>query len=145
MSSYIIRGGNRLTGDVSVSGSKNAALGIISAAMLLDGPCKIENIPDIADLNVMIEICKALGAQVKHDLDGALFLDPSTITSWEATTTRSATSAVLIICWVLAGPFNKASIYMPGGCNFGARPIDQHMKGLRRLAPRHDRVLARSM
>ena len=134
MSSYIIRGGNRLTGDVSVSGSKNAALGIISAAMLLDGPCKIENIPDIADLNVMIEICKALGAQVKHDPDGALFLDPSTITSWEAThdKVRHIRGSYYLL-GALLGRFSKASIYMPGGCNFGARPIDQHMKGFEAL------------
>jgi len=102
--------------------------------MLLDGPCKIENIPDIADLNVMIEICKALGAQVKHDLDGALFLDPSTITSWEAThdKVRHIRGSYYLL-GALLGRFNKASIYMPGGCNFGARPIDQHMKGFEAL------------
>jgi UDP-N-acetylglucosamine 1-carboxyvinyltransferase len=134
LSSYIIRGGNRLAGEVSVSGSKNAALGIISAAMLLDGPCKIENIPDIADLNVMVEICKALGAQVKRDPDGALTLDPSTITSWEAThdKVRHIRGSYYLL-GALLGRFSKASIYMPGGCNFGARPIDQHMKGFEAL------------
>jgi UDP-N-acetylglucosamine 1-carboxyvinyltransferase len=64
LASYIVKGGSRLTGDVSISGSKNAALGIISAAMILDGPCKIENMPDVADIDVMIELCEAIGAQI---------------------------------------------------------------------------------
>lgn len=134
MSSYIIRGGSRLTGDVYVSGSKNAALGIISAAMLLDGPCKIENIPDIADLNVMVEICKALGAQVKRDTDGSLTLNPCTIMTWEAThdKVRNIRGSYYLL-GALLGRMNKASIFMPGGCNFGTRPIDQHMKGFEAL------------
>lgn len=134
MSSYIIRGGNRLTGEVTISGSKNAALGIISAAMLLDGSCQIDNIPDIADLNVMIEICEALGAQVRRDADGSLTLDPCTIKTWEAThdKVRNIRGSYYLL-GALLGRLNKASIYMPGGCNFGTRPIDQHMKGFEAL------------
>ncbi|MDW7658597.1 MAG: UDP-N-acetylglucosamine 1-carboxyvinyltransferase [Bacillota bacterium] len=134
MSSYIIRGGSRLKGDAYISGSKNAALGIISAAMLLDGPCKIDNIPDIADLNVMVEICEALGAQVKRDADGSLTLNPCSITTWEAThdKVRNIRGSYYLL-GALLGRMNKASIYMPGGCNFGTRPIDQHMKGFEAL------------
>lgn len=134
MSSYIIRGGSRLTGEVTISGSKNAALGIISAAMLLDGSCQIDNIPDIADLNVMIEICEALGAQVRRDADGSLTLDPCTIKTWEAThdKVRNIRGSYYLL-GALLGRLNKASIYMPGGCNFGTRPIDQHMKGFEAL------------
>ncbi|MEA4889522.1 MAG: UDP-N-acetylglucosamine 1-carboxyvinyltransferase [Clostridiaceae bacterium] len=134
MASYIIRGGNRLIGDVTISGSKNAALGIISAAMLLDGPCKIENIPDIADINVMIEICKGLGAQIRRDAEGTLFIDPCTIQTYEATHDKVRTiRGSYYLLGALLGRFNKASIFMPGGCNFGTRPIDQHMKGFEAL------------
>lgn len=134
MASYIVRGGNRLAGDVTISGSKNAALGIISAAMILDGSCKIENAPDVADINVMIEICKALGAQIKRDNQGALFVDPGSINTWEAThdKARSIRGSYYLLGALLAR-FNKASIFMPGGCNFGTRPIDQHMKGFEAL------------
>ena len=134
MNSYIIRGGNRLTGDVTISGSKNASLGIISAAMLLDGPCRLENLPDIADLNTMFEICKALGAQVRREADGVLLLDPRTITTCEAThdIVRSIRGSYYLL-GALLGRMNKASIYMPGGCNFGNRSIDQHMKGFEAL------------
>ncbi len=134
VSSYIIRGGNRLSGDVKISGSKNAALGIISAAMLLDGPCWLDNVPDIADLNVMLEICRALGAQIKRESDGTLFINPCTITSGEAThdKVRSIRGSYYLL-GALLGRLGKACIYMPGGCNFGTRPIDQHMKGFESL------------
>jgi UDP-N-acetylglucosamine 1-carboxyvinyltransferase len=137
LSSYIIRGGNRLSGDVLISGSKNAALGIISAAMLLDGPCTIENIPDIADLNVMIEICKSLGAQIKRNADGSLHVDPCTISTWEGTNdkVRNIRGSYYLL-GALLGRFHKVHMFMPGGCNFGTRPIDQHMKGFEALGAR---------
>ena len=114
LNSYIIRGGNRLSGEVVISGSKNASLGILSAAMLLDGPCKIENIPDIADLNVMIEICKGLGAQVKRETDGSLTIDPRSITSWEATQDKVRhISRFVLSAWRFAGP-------VPQGCHVHA-------------------------
>ena len=64
LASYIIRGGNRLNGEVTISGSKNAALGVLAASMLLDGPCKIENAPDVDDINMLVEICKIGRAHV---------------------------------------------------------------------------------
>jgi UDP-N-acetylglucosamine 1-carboxyvinyltransferase len=130
LASYIVRGGNRLVGDVTVSGSKNAALGIIAAAVLLDGACKIENIPDVADINVLVEIIQSLGAQVRRDKEGSLYIDPNTIDTWEAVheKVRSIRGSYYLLGSLL-GRYNKASIYMPGGCNFGTRPIDQHMKG----------------
>ncbi len=134
LASYIIRGGNRLSGDVNISGSKNAALGIISAAMLLDGACKIENVPDVADINVMVEICKHLGAKIKRDSEGSLYIDPCSISTWEAThdKVRSIRGSYYLL-GALLGRFKKSTIYMPGGCNFGTRPIDQHMKGFEAL------------
>lgn len=134
MASYIVRGGNRLTGDVTISGSKNAALGIIAAALTLDGACKIENIPDVADIKVLIEICKSLGAEVRRGDDGSLYINPNTINTWEATheKVRSIRGSYYLLGSLL-GRFKRASIYMPGGCNFGTRPIDQHMKGFESL------------
>ncbi len=130
----MIRGGNRLVGDVQISGSKNAALGIIAAATILDGPCRIENVPDVADINVLLEICKTLGAQVKRDQEGALLFDPTPINSWEVTHDKvRAIRGSYYLLGAMLGRFRKASIYMPGGCNFGPRPIDQHMKGFETL------------
>lgn len=134
MASYIIRGGQRLVGEVTVSGSKNAALGIIAASTILDGPCRIENIPDVADINVLLEICKTLGAQIKRDHEGALLIDPTAIITHEVThdKVRSIRGSYYLLGAMLAR-FRRASIYMPGGCNFGPRPIDQHMKGFEAL------------
>lgn len=134
MASYIIRGGQRLVGDVTISGSKNAALGIIAAATILDGPCRIENIPDVADINILLEICKTLGAQIKRDHEGALIIDPTAINTYEVThdKVRSIRGSYYLLGSMLAR-FKRASIYMPGGCNFGPRPIDQHMKGFEAL------------
>ena len=134
MASYIVWGKNRLIGDVTISGSKNAALGIISAAMLLDGPCKIENAPDIADINIMVEICKTLGAQIHREPDGTLQVNPTSINSCEAIDekVRSIRGSYYLL-GALLGRFNRASSYMPGGCNLGTRPIDLHIKGFEAL------------
>lgn len=134
LASYIIRGGNRLSGNINISGSKNAALGIISAAMLLDGPCVIENVPDVADINVMIEICKNLGAEIHRDSESVLTINPCTIHTHEATHEKGRSiRGSYYLLGALLGRFRKASIYMPGGCNFGTRPIDQHIKGFEAL------------
>ncbi len=134
MASYMVRGGNRLAGEVTVSGSKNAALGILSAAMLLDGACKIENVPDVADINVMLEICEELGAEIKRDSDGVLYIDPTSIHTHEAIEdkVRSIRGSYYLL-GALLSRFGKASLYMPGGCNFGTRPSDQHIKGVEAL------------
>ncbi len=137
LASYLVRGGNRLTGDVTISGSKNAALGIIAAATMLDGPCKIENIPDVADINVLLEIIKALGAEIRRDSEGGLYIDPQPIHTYvaEHERVRSIRGSYYLLGAML-GRFGSASILMPGGCNFGTRPIDQHMKGFEALGAR---------
>ncbi len=134
MASYLIRGGRRLVGDVTVSGSKNAALGVIAAAMTLDGSCRIENIPDVLDIQVLLQICESLGAIVRREQDGSLFIDPTTINTWEVTheKVRAIRGSYYLLGAMLAR-YSHASIYMPGGCNFGPRPIDQHMKGFEAL------------
>ncbi len=121
-------------GDVTVSGSKNAALGIIAAAMLLDGPCKIENAPDVDDISTLIEICRSTGAQIRRDKDGVLEVDPRTINSSDVMDERSRSiRGSYYLLGALLGRFAKAGIYMPGGCNFGSRPIDLHTKGFEAL------------
>jgi UDP-N-acetylglucosamine 1-carboxyvinyltransferase len=134
LASYIIQGGNRLVGDVTISGSKNAALGIISASMLLDAPCRIENAPDVDDINMLVEICKSLGAQIHRDNDGTLTVDPTLINTWEALDERSRNiRGSYYLLGALLGRYTKACIFMPGGCNFGPRPIDLHIKGFEAL------------
>ncbi len=137
MASYIVKGGQRLSGDVVISGSKNAALGIISAAMILDGPCRIENMPDVADINVMIEICESIGADIRRESDGTLIVDPRPIFTPVAVHEkgRNIRGSYYLLGAMLAR-FKKASMYMPGGCNFGTRPIDLHKKGFEALGAR---------
>jgi UDP-N-acetylglucosamine 1-carboxyvinyltransferase len=138
LANYVIRGGKQLSGDVYVSGSKNAALGIIAASMLLDGPCKIENIPDIADVSIMIEIGKSLGAGIKYDSKGTLSVDPTTINTNIATYEKARTiRASYYFMGALLGRCKKTSLYMPGGCDFGTRPIDQHLKGFGALGAKY--------
>ncbi len=146
MASYIIQGGNRLVGDVTISGSKNAALGIISAAMLLDGVCKIENAPEVDDINTLVEICMTMGAKIQRESDGTLGIDPRTINTWEATDEKSRSiRGSYYLLGAMLGRYSKSSIYMPGGCNFGSRPIDLHIKGFEALgataAFEHGRII----
>ena len=130
MASYIIRGGHPLRGEVCVSGSKNAALGIIPAAMLLDGACRIENLPNISDVNILLEICKSLGAEICMNQDGSVDIDPRSISTSEATHEKARSiRASYYLMGALLGRFHKATLFMPGGCDFGTRPIDQHIKG----------------
>jgi len=130
MSSIQIRGGIPLRGDVTVSGSKNAALGILPAALMLDGPCRIENCPDIDDVRSLLEISRSLGVQFHREEDGTLWIDPTTIHSCRATHERvRSIRASYYLLGALLGRFGKVILDMPGGCNFGNRPIDQHRKG----------------
>ncbi len=130
---YKITGGNKLRGDINISGSKNAVLGILAAAMMIDGKCTLENVPDISDVHVMIELCETLGASIevtKTD-DGSLtlFIDPRTINTYQATGPAvSKIRASYYLLGALLGREGKASLRMPGGCNFGQRPIDLHLK-----------------
>lgn len=131
---YLVKGGNRLMGSVPVSGSKNAALGVVAAAMLLDGPCRIENVPRIADIEVLLDICRSLGAQVDFDENNVLHVDPTTINTYEAVndSTRSI-RASYYLQGALLGRYGRARLSFPGGCNFGTRPIDLHKKGFEAL------------
>ena len=134
MEKYQIKGGTRLRGEVEISGAKNAAVAIIPAALLVDGVCRIENLPDISDTDALLHILASLGAKVR-------MLDTSTVevdcrhVTWENADydrMRKIRASYYFIGSML-GRFGKAQTTMPGGCNFGVRPIDQHVKGMTAL------------
>ncbi len=134
MSSFFIKGGNRLHGEVNISGSKNASLPVVAAAMVLDGPCTIENLPEISDIRVLLEICEELGAKVEKIDHGVVRIDPTTINTYQNTGQKPRDiRASYYILGALLGRANHAVLSLPGGCNFGTRPIDQHVKGFEAL------------
>lgn len=134
MPHYRINGGTKLKGEVSVSGSKNAVLGILAAAMMLDGPCILENVPDIADVRAMLEICETLGAVITPLGNGMFKIDPTTINTHEATHEKVKNiRASYYLLGALLARSKKATMHMPGGCNFGTRPIDLHLKGFAKM------------
>ena len=130
----MIRGGKPLFGEVEISGAKNAAVAILPAALLVDGVCRIENIPQISDVQLLLKILAELGAGVRAINPHTVEIDcthiRSTRTSYELAR-RIRASYYLI--GSLLGRFNRAEVAMPGGCNFGVRPIDQHIKGFTAL------------
>lgn len=134
MPHYRINGGTKLKGEVTVSGSKNAVLGILAASMMLDGPCILENVPDIADVRAMLEICETLGAIITPLGNGMFKIDPTTINTHEATHEKVKNiRASYYLLGALLARSKKATMHMPGGCNFGTRPIDLHLKGFAKM------------
>ncbi len=135
---YEIKGGNRLTGEVSISGAKNAALVIIPAAILSDGVCRIDNIPNITDVSSIIHILQDMGAQVRRIDRSAIEIDASTIYTCEAPYELSRhIRGSYYLLGALLGRYRHALVTMPGGCNFGVRPIDQHLKGFAALGAKY--------
>ncbi len=141
MEKLVINGKNRLSGEISISGAKNAAVAIIPAAILSDGICRIENLPDISDVNELINILGELGAGVKRINDSTIEIDPSTITSYIVPAEKSRKlRASSYLMGAMLGRFSKAKVAAPGGCDFGVRPIDQHIKGFELLGSKVDVV-----
>ncbi len=139
MASYYINGGRPLQGEITVSGSKNAALGIVAAACVLDGPCVIENLPKISDVLTQLELCRNLGATVEIREDGNVYFDATKIKQAEVTDERARDiRASYYLLGAMLARFGKARNYLPGGCNFGTRPIDLHLKGFRALGAKDD-------
>lgn len=134
MEKYIINGGNRLEGEVEVSGAKNAAVAILPAVALSDGICRIENIPNIADVASSLEILAHLGARVRRINKNTVEIDPRGVSPIVVPhdLARQMRASYYFI-GVLLGRFGTARVSMPGGCNFGVRPIDQHLKGFTAL------------
>ena len=137
MQKYIISGGRPLNGTVSISGAKNAAVAIIPAALMVRGVCRIENLPDISDTDTLLRVLEIMGASVRMINRTTVELDCTSVSMdglseevW-ALTRRIRASYYLI--GAMLGRFGRACSTMPGGCNFGVRPIDQHIKGLNAL------------
>ncbi len=134
----IIHGGNRLEGEVCVSGGKNAAVAVIPAALLADSPSTIENLPDINDVHVLIEMLRWLGAKVEFK-DHTMWIDPRGVDKYDPPYELvSRMRASYYLAPVLTGIFKRAEVPLPGGCDIGARPIDQSLKGLRTLGAQVD-------
>lgn len=130
----IIRGQKRLKGEVFISGAKNAAVAILPAAILSDGTCIIENIPEILDISILENIMTNLGAKIDHLNDSSIQIDTSNIYSYMATDSQiGKLRASYYLMGALLGRFKKAVVTFPGGCDFGVRPIDQHIKGFEAL------------
>ncbi len=134
MEKYVISGGVSLKGEVEISGAKNAAVAIIPATILSDGPCVIENIPSISDVSMIIRILYEMGAQVRMINKSTIEIDTTRITNpvvpYEMVRHMRASYYLL---GALLGKFKNARVAMPGGCDFGVRPIDQHLKGFKSL------------
>lgn len=134
MDKYIIRGGNRLTGEVTISGAKNAAVAIIPAAIIAESPCRIENIPNISDVRLSLRILTEMGAKVRWLSKNTVEIDPTTVDTNVVPSElgRKMRGSYYNIGALLAR-YSHAVVPLPGGCDFGVRPIDQHIKGFKAL------------
>ncbi len=134
MEKYVISGGRPLKGEVSISGFKNAAVAILPATVLANDVCVLENVPDISDIRAEIDILKELGAKVRRISSTVLEIDTSTINITEVPLELGQKMrASYYFLGSMLSRFGKASVPMPGGCNLGARPIDQHLKAFTAL------------
>ena len=134
MEKLVIKGSSRLSGDVTISGAKNAAVALLPATLLIDGVCTINNLPYISDVKISCKILEQLGAKVTWNGNNEVTIDSRNITSSIAPidmTSKFRASYYLI--GSLLGRCKSAVVGLPGGCKLGARPIDQHIKGFEAL------------
>ena len=134
MNQYIMKGGSPLVGDVVISGAKNAALGILAASIMTDDDVIIENLPDVRDINVLLEAIQEIGARVDRIDRHTVKINGSTIreVSVDDEYIRRIRASYYFI-GALLGKYKSAQVPLPGGCDIGSRPIDQHLKGFRAL------------
>ena len=126
----VIHGRRALQGEVYASGAKNAAVAVVPAALLIEGRCKIENLPDIKDTRVLEETLGQLGAVVSFEDKNTILIDSSNVNSYVASYEMiKSMRASYYLLGALLGRFGKAEVALPGGCDFGFRPMDQHIKG----------------
>lgn len=134
MEKFVINGGKPLKGKVRISGAKNAAVAILPAVLLADSPCVIDNLPEISDVTAILKAMSYLGANVRTISKTSVEIDPTHVNSYivtkEMTENMRASSYFL---GALLGRLNRARVAPPGGCDFGVRPIDQHIKGFESL------------
>ncbi len=139
MARYEINGGNPLNGTVTISGAKNAAVAIIPAALLVNGKCRLENVPDISDVNILLRILGGMGAKIEYLGGHVLEIDCSEIHDTHPDPEKvKKIRASYYLMGALLGRFGSANVALPGGCSFAARPIDQHIKGFLALGAEVD-------
>ena len=139
MEKYIIKGGNPLKGEVHISGAKNAALGILAAAVMTDEPVTIENMPMVRDTNVIIQAVRSVGAGVTFKDKNVLEIDGSTINSVDIQYEQvKRIRASYYLLGAFLGKYKEAKVALPGGCDIGSRPIDMHIKGFKALGAEVD-------
>ena len=130
MARYEIHGGNPLSGTVTISGAKNAAVAILPAALLVPGKCRIENVPDISDVRILLDILAGMGAKIEQPEPNVVIIDCSEVTCTRPDDTLvKKMRASYYLMGALLGRFGQSHVALPGGCNFASRPIDQHIKG----------------
>ncbi|MBR5542753.1 MAG: UDP-N-acetylglucosamine 1-carboxyvinyltransferase [Oscillospiraceae bacterium] len=139
MTKYVIDGGYGLSGEVTISGAKNAAVAIIPAALLVDGTCRIENVPEIRDVTLMLDLLRNLGADVRLINRNCVEINASKIRTTKADYDMARMiRASYYLIGALLGRFGSAQVSLPGGCNLGDRPIDQHTKAFKLLGANVD-------
>ena len=139
MDKYVINGGKPLYGEIEISGAKNAAVAIIPAALIVNGVCRIENIPRISDTDMLMTILSEMGAKIRYVNRATVEIDCTNVRKDGAPydLMRKIRASYYLIGAMLAR-FGCAKTTMPGGCNFGVRPIDQHIKGMTALGAKVD-------
>lgn len=134
MEKFVVTGGNPLVGEVNISGAKNAAVAIIPATILAAGPCVLENVPNIRDTSIILKILHEMGAKIRYLDKTTVEIDTARIGSHVVSYDMARhLRASYYLLGVLIGRFGKAMVPLPGGCYFGVRPIDQHIKGFESL------------
>ena len=134
MDQYVIKGGNPLVGEVEIGGAKNAALAILAAAIMTDETVLIENLPDVRDINVLLKAMQQIGAQVDRLDRHTVKINGSRIGDYSVDYEYiKKIRASYYLLGALLGKYKKAEVPLPGGCNIGSRPIDQHLKGFRAM------------
>ena len=149
MEQLIIKGGKKLQGEVSVSGAKNAALGIIPAAILCKDVCIIENVPCVNDISVLLDAMTQLGVKVDYLDKNTIRIDSRNVNKIRVDYEHiKKIRASYYLLGALLGVYNEAEVALPGGCNIGNRPIDQHIKGFEALGAtvtiEHGMIIARA-
>lgn len=134
MEQYVVKGGVPLRGEVSIGGAKNAALGILAAAIMTDETVTIENVPNVRDIRVLLQAIEGIGAKVKYIYNNTVQINGGSISDLnvEYEYIRKIRASYYLL-GALLGKYKESNVALPGGCNIGSRPIDQHLKGFKAL------------
>ena len=149
MDKFLIRGGRRLQGEVTISGAKNAALPELCAALLSAEPVSLANVPGLQDVRTTFKLLRNMGVTIASGDDGLVTLDASDVSSREAPYDLVKTMrAAILVLGPLVARFGQARVSLPGGCGIGSRPVDQHIKGLQAMGAdirvEHGYILAKA-